>query len=126
MAVIRREAHTYWDAAGLVKLICGLLLGPLAWFIDLEISYATVKWACAHDRRDLILLIPLGTLALIAVATWCCWSSWAVLRNETTLDGGSVKDRSGFLAVVGLMMNATFALLVITTFAARYVLSPCE
>jgi hypothetical protein len=99
---------------------------PLAWLIDLEASYAIVPWACAHARRGVLFLIPAACLAVIAIGGSVCWSAWIALRRQSTLDGGAVADRSSFIALLGLLMHATFALLIVTTFAARYLLSPCE
>jgi len=126
MAVSSAEPRSYWDHTGLAKVVGGFLLAPLAWFIDLQTSYATVKWACEHDNRGVLLLIPLGSLALVSVAMWLCWSSWALLHRKSRFQGASIEDRTAFLAVVGMATNATFALLILTTFAARYFLSPCE
>lgn len=98
-------------SAGLPRLWLGFFAAPLAWLIDLETSYAMVPWACAHGRRDVLFLIPAACLTLNAIGSWACWST---------------RDRNSFLAVLGLMMHATFALLILTTFAARYLLSPCE
>ena len=53
-------------------------------------------------------------------------SAWNDLGRDASLDGGSVKERTRFLVVITLMMCATFALVIITTFAARSLLSPCE
>ena len=36
-------AQSYWEHVGLLMLIGGMLLGPFAWFVDLQISYAAVK-----------------------------------------------------------------------------------
>jgi hypothetical protein len=126
MAVRRAAKRSYWDGAGLAKLWFAFLAAPLAWLIDLEASYAIVDWACAHDRRSVLFLIPSACLAVIAVAGWLCWSAWNELRPTADFEGGTVKDRSRFLAAIGLLMSVTFALVVVTTFAARYLLSPCE
>lgn len=121
-----REARYYWGHKGLMLLMGGLLLAPLAWFLDLQISYATVKWACASGRRELMLLIPIGSLSLIAVAGAMSWSCWRKLRGEGRLEGGQMEDRSYFLALAGLAMSGVFALLVLTSLLPRYMLSPCE
>jgi hypothetical protein len=119
-------ARSYWEHVGLAKLIGGVLLPPFAWLLDLQVSYATVKWACAADARTVLLLLPLGSLAILAAATWMSWSSWTRLRGEASLDGARVEDRSYFLALAGLAMSALFLLLILTSFAPRYFLSPCE
>jgi hypothetical protein len=125
MAVSPSSIDASAGGPGLLKLLSGLLLPPLAWFLDLQTSYATVRWACEHQSRALLLLMPVGSLGLIVLATWLSWSSWSALRGRADLEGGAVPDRSAFVAVLGLLMGATFALLVLLTFAARSVLDPC-
>jgi hypothetical protein len=119
-------AETYWEGPGLMKLMSGLLIAPAAWFLDLQVSYAAVKWACADGHRWPLLLVPAGTLALIALSSWLSWSSWTRLHAEADLTGGREEDRSCFLALSGLGLSAVFALLTIVSFAPRYWLSPCE
>ena len=119
-------ARHYWDDIGLVKLIGGFLLAPFAWLLDLQVSYVAVKWACANDRRDVLFLFPLGSLTLVALAGWLSWSCWRVLRADADPEGGRMQDRSYFLAFAGLAMTAVFGLLIITSLAPRYFLSPCE
>lgn len=119
-------ARTYWEHVGLTLLIGGFLLAPFAWLLDLQVSYAMVKWACENDRRDLLLLTPAGSLALIALATWMSWSCWTKLRDQAEEEGGRMEDRSYFLALAGLAMNAVFGLLILTSYVPRYFLSPCE
>jgi hypothetical protein len=119
-------AEHYWEDVGLMKLVGGVLLAPLAWFLDLQISYAGVKWACAHDARFVLLLVPAATLTVIALSAWLSWSSWRQLQGNANLTGARMEDRSYFLALVGLGSSAVFALLVLTSLAPRYWLSPCE
>lgn len=120
------EARHYWEHVGLMMLVGSFLLAPLAWLLDLQISYAAVKWACENDRRDVLLLLPIGSLGLIAVAGWMSWSCWTRLRNEGKPEGGRMEDRSYFLALAAMAMTAVFGLLIILSFAPRYLLSPCE
>lgn len=119
-------ARSYWEHAGLMLLVGGFLLAPLAWLLDLQISYAMLKWACENDRRELVLLMPLGSLGLIAIGSWMSWSCWTKLREVANQHGGRMEDRSYFLAVAGLAMNAVFGLLILTSLVPRYFLSPCE
>lgn len=120
------EAQSYWEHVGLMMLIGGLLIGPAIWFVDLQVSYAAVKWACEHDRRGVILALPLASLAIVAGSTWMSWSSWMKLRGTASQQGAHIEDRSYFLALAGLGLNAVFALLILASFAPRYLLSPCE
>jgi hypothetical protein len=119
-------ARDYWEGPGLMLLIAGFLLPPLAGFVDLQISYTAVKWACENDGRTVLLLLPLGSLAVIAAGGGMAWSCWTKLRDGGREAGGRMVDRSYFLALAGLAMSALFGLLVLTTMAPRYFLSPCE
>ncbi len=121
-----REAQHYWEHVGLVRLVAGVLLAPAAWLIDLQVSYVAVKWACATGRHDVLLLVPLGSLAVIGMSGWLSWSCWRMLRDHSDLDGARMEDRSYFLALAGLGMSAIFGVLVLVSLAPRYLLSPCE
>lgn len=116
----------YWDGKGLAMLVAAFLLAPFAWLLDMQVSYSLVKWACAADGRGLLLAIPLGSLALVGVAAWMSWSCWAKVRGDADEAGGRVIDRSYLMALAGLAMSALFGLLILTSFAPRYFLSPCE
>lgn len=119
-------AEHYWEGPGLMRLMAGFLLAPLAWFLDLQVSYAMVKWACDEHQRQLLMLVPLGSLALVGLGGWMSWSCWTTLRGDAQPAGGRIEDRSYFLALAGLASNAVFALLILTSLVPRYVLSPCE
>jgi hypothetical protein len=119
------EARSYWEDAGLVRLITALLLPVLAWFLDLQFSYAVVKWACAHDSRAALLLAPAASLALVGFSAWLAWTCWAMLR-EAEPEGGRQEDRSYFLALSGLSLSALFGLLILTSVVPRVLLGPCE
>ena len=120
------SARDYWEHIGLAKLVAGLLLPPFAWLLEMQISYAAVKWVCAADARWVLLVLPLGSLALVALAGWWSWSSWATLRDMASLEGGRMEDRSYFLSLGGLAMSSVFLLLILTSYAPRYFLSPCD
>jgi hypothetical protein len=119
-------ARHYWEHVGLAKLMGGLLLPPFAWLLDLQVSYATVKWACAADARGVLFALPLLSLSLVAAGGWMSWSCWAVLRRGASTRGARTEDRSYFLALAGLAMTGVFFLLILTSYAPRYFLSPCE
>jgi hypothetical protein len=120
------EARTYWEDVGLALLISAIVLAPFAWLLEMQISYSMLKWACEHDRRGVILLMPVGSLGLVGIAGAMAWSCWARLRGQATDDGGRKEDRSYFLALAGLAMSALFALLILSAIAPRILLSPCE
>lgn len=119
-------AREYWNGTGLMMLVGALLLAPLAWLLDMQVSYSLVKWVCEHDRRGALLAVPAVSLALIGLAAWMSWSSLKKLEGEARQTGGRPIDRSHLLAVAGLALSAVFGLLILTSFAPRLLLSPCE
>lgn len=122
----RDAARRYWERTGLALLLGGFLLGPLAWFLDLQVSYAIVKWTCRTDAKGVLLLIPLASLALTAGGGWMSWSCWKELRHDARPDGDGLEDPRHLLAVLGLGMNVLFGLLILASLAPRILLSPCE
>ena len=120
------EARSYGEHVGLVMLLGGFFLAPTAWFLDLQISYAAIKWVCEHNSRWVLLLLPVVSLAFIGAGTWMSWSAFTQLRDSTDEEGARMEDRSYFLAVSGLVMNGIFALLILASLVPRYFLSPCE
>jgi hypothetical protein len=121
-----QEARDYWEDVGLMLLIGSFLLAPFAWLLDMQVSYSMVKWACENDRRGTLLLMPIGSLALIGAGTAAAWSCWTKLREDGSQEGARMVDRSYFLALAALAMNGIFALLILTSIVPRVVLSPCE
>ena len=119
-------AHAKGWSDPLPWLVLGLLLPPVAWLLDMQISYSLVKWACAHDRTPILFMMPIFSLTLVAVAWWMSWSSWHAVRREADQDGGRPMDRSYLLALAGIGLSALFALLILVSLAPRSILSPCE
>ena len=120
------EARDYWEDAGLVRLVAGMVLPMLAWAVDLQASYALVKWTCATSWYAGMWLVPLGSLSLVAIGAWQSWSCWRRLGGDANLEGSRLQDRSYFLALTGLGMNALIALLIADNFFTRAWLNACE
>jgi hypothetical protein len=127
MAVMRGEvARPYWDDIGLVKLLAGFFIGPVAWLLNLQINYSLVKWACASGNLQVLPLLSAAALVLVGGGIGLSWWCVARLRTQATARGGHVVDRSYFLAVAGLWLNALFALLILTSGSLHFIVSPCE
>jgi uncharacterized membrane protein len=120
------EARDYWEDVGLMRLMAGLLLPMLAWAIDLQASYALVKWVCATQWYAALWLVPLGSLSLVAFAAWQSWTCWQKVRHDANPTGGRLQDRSYFLALSGLAMSAVIGLLILNSVFPRAWLNACE
>jgi hypothetical protein len=103
----------------------GILIGPISWALDQQISYSLVAHSCStghfylmHVFTAVFLLLALSG-ALVAVAN-------LGRTREATIEGGRVADRSRFMAVVGVGASLGWAILIIAMAVPRFILSPCD
>ena len=119
-------ARSHWDGAGLAMLVGGVLAGPSAWGLNLMANYSLVKPACAAGSSSVLTAVSIGALGATIAGMALSWRCWRRLRDGGTIAGGRVVDRSYFLAVVGVILNAFFVLLIGVSAVAQFVVSPCE
>jgi hypothetical protein len=118
--------RTYWDHAGLAALLAGFFAGPVVWGVTLQTNYSLVKWACLGGRPLMLSLFSLIALGLVGGGFWLSWRAWQQLRAHADVKGGTLADRSYFLAVSGMWLNALFALLILTSSALPFIVNPCQ
>ncbi|MCU1385905.1 MAG: uncharacterized protein JWL71_4602 [Acidobacteria bacterium] len=119
-----RPADVRWLSP--LPLWTGILAGPIAWALDLSISYAIVKWICS-SRRELV-LHAITPAALLIVAVGAAASLMALQHSaggEPT-DGPDPRQRARFMAILGLTMSALFALTILANAIPRWVLDACQ
>lgn len=121
----RDERGWFSSPAGIGVLWTGILAGPIAWALDLTISYALVQWTCGHRRMIVLHLIT--ATALLMIAGGAAMSRRALTHGEgdATGDGPRPMDRGRFMAVLGLLTCALFALAVIGNQIPRLLLDAC-
>jgi NAD/NADP transhydrogenase alpha subunit len=109
-----------------LPLWTGILAGPVAWALDLSISYALVKWTCANQRQTM--LQAMTSLALVCVAGGAALSFIALrsTAGDTPTDGGEPRQRARFMAILGLASCALFALAIVAGAIPRWVLDACQ
>jgi hypothetical protein len=122
MAVTQTD---YWDGRGAILLWIAVLLAPAAGALDLLISYALIKPACAQGNANLLTLVSAGAFVMVVCGGWLAWSCLVRLR-EATEEGDRTIDRSYFMAIGALALNALMGILIVTFVVNRFVLSPCE
>jgi hypothetical protein len=100
----------------------GLLSGPLAWAVSTQLNYALVDWQC----RTRIPVIPVAALLLALFALAGGAVSWQAWREG----GGAAAARQEgdtelFMAILGMLAAALFALIVIMQGVASFILDGC-
>jgi hypothetical protein len=102
-----------------------ILVGPIAWFIDQQVSYRLAVTACnigwhtpLHVANAVALLLVLAG----AVLGFRDWRNAGEVSDE--LDRPSGHGR--FLGLLGLMLCAFFVLPILAQATAAFIIDPCQ
>lgn len=112
-----------------------LVVGPLAWLLDLFLKFVLASNACLHpDQKWLFepsafIVIDLVAIAVTAIAMWEAYRSW----NATTPGGASRfhavteigESRQHFLALWGMLIGAMFISAIVFGFVVNLAVQPC-
>jgi len=110
---------------GIGALWIGVLAGPVAWALDLTVSYAIVQWTCGGGPRFVLHLITVASLAIIGGGAYAAWR--ALGSGPAVADDGHFPEERGrFMALLGLVTCALFALVVIAGAIPRLILDACH
>jgi hypothetical protein len=111
------------DGRRLAALWAGILIAPAACAANLELSYLLVHPACL--RND---MTPLHVVQIVCLAAALGGGliAWRALRREQTGEAGERRDRSKFLAGLGVWTSALFALVIVAQAAPSFVLHQCQ
>jgi hypothetical protein len=123
------EAHvTAADVRWLspLPLWTGILAGPVAWSLNLGVSYALVKWTCAARREDVLQLLTAAALVLVILGAAVSWAALQRTRGGSPEDGGTSRQRARFMALLGLASNAFFAFAIAALAIPWWVLDACH
>lgn len=125
------DAETAVDASDTrwltpLPLWTGILAGPIVWAIDLLASYAIVKWVCRTDNHAALNLISFASLAVVLAAAAISYMALTSTRHDVPTDGGRPRQRARFMAMLGLVSCALFALQIIAGAIPHWVLDACQ
>jgi hypothetical protein len=124
-------ASTDLDAGDLrwlspLPLWTGVLAGPVAWALDLTVSYALVKWTCSSQRQEMVQLTTAVALAMTCGGALVSWLALQHTAADAPTDGGQPRQRARFMAILGLGSAALFALAIVAVAIPRWVLDACR
>jgi hypothetical protein len=104
----------------------GVLAGPIAFALDLLISYSLVKWTCGSQHTVVLHLVTLAALLIVAGGAFASWTALASTPDHASSAGGRPVDRARFMALLGLAMSGFFAVVVIANGIPRLILDACQ
>jgi hypothetical protein len=119
------EARRFRSPSGIVALWTGVLAGPLAWMLGLNLQYALVLVACSGGSMLLLHLVSVVTLAMAAGGAWIAWREWGRAGREVPGEGGGTIPRSRFMAAVGLLGSLFFSGVILAQWVGSFFLHPC-
>lgn len=119
------ERGWFSSPSGIALLWAGIFAGPFAWACDLTASYAMVKWVCGSQHTIVLHLITGAALLTTAAGAAASWLALVEVPPESEQDGPRPFDRGRFMAVLGLVMSALFALTIVANDFPRFVLDAC-
>jgi len=109
-----------------LPLWTGILAGPIAFAINLTVTYALVKWTCRSDAQTVLHLVSLIALVIVLGGTWVSWM--ALRHSPVTLetDAGTPEARARFMALLGLASSAFFIFAIVANAFPQWVLDACR
>jgi hypothetical protein len=105
-----------------------LMLGaPVAWLMYLQTAYLLVLYACSTNRHYAMHLGAaafLGVVLMVGFHSHKQWRAAGALWPKPTDEGFSSRHR--MLSMMGLLQAGFFALIIITSWVAMFILHPCQ
>jgi hypothetical protein len=118
--------QTFFQRQGIGWLWFGILAGPLAFLLNLQLSYMLVQPVCVTAQHLVLHLVPIGALLLTASGGVSAWRSWRRTGQVESSTAGGVLPRSRFMAGVGLLTSGLFTFVIVAQWLPNFILSPCQ
>lgn len=112
------------DAVAQVVTIFG---GPAAVLLSMQAKYLVVPWACGSAAG--VIALHVTALAAFLFAGGICllaFVSWRRAGGGWPDEEGGARGRSRFLGVLGMMLSALSALVIVAQWLPDLIVSPCH
>jgi hypothetical protein len=121
------EARSRFDRwPGIAGLVYGFAGAPLSALYMQATAYAGVQWACGHRNPVTVHVVPVIFLLLAIGAVWLSWRDWNVVGRATRAEGVTVRERTRFIALSGLILSAFGTMLILAMWLPMLVYDPCQ
>ena len=112
--------------SGRLTLWIGPLIAPLAWLIDLQVSFSGNRQACDSNSSTILHLATAVTFLIALAGVWLTWSNWRKTGEKWPGEEEGIIGRSRFLAFVGLWVNLIFLAAILAQAVPKWMLSACQ
>jgi hypothetical protein len=114
------------ERTGYRLLWLGVLLAPIVWLIQFQLRYSLVEPLCHRGIRFPLYIISAVFFILIIMGGLLSWRNWVLAGKRLPSDKQSdPRERNLFLALLGILTSALFALLLIAQTIASIMIDPC-
>jgi len=118
--------QAFFQHQGIGWLWFGILAGPLAFLLNLQLSYMLVQPVCVTAHHIILHLVPAGALLLAASGGVSAWWNWQRTGQAESSKAEGVLPRSRFMADVGLLTSGLFLVVIVAQWLPNFILSPCQ
>jgi hypothetical protein len=117
---------TTQSGPGLASLFVGVLIAPVTWAIQMQLNYTLVRRGCIDGSSLALSLVASVSLLITVIGAAISWHSLQQAKQELPTESGGLRNRSQFMAILGLMMNGLFFLVILAQGIATGVFHPCQ
>jgi hypothetical protein len=114
------------EAGRIAALWTGVLLAPLAWLANLELAYLMVRPSCTSGHVLRLHLVGAFFLFVTLAGGGLAWRCWRAAGGAWPDSGGGAVGWTRFMAALGLLGSAVFALVIIAQSVPTFTLHPCQ
>jgi hypothetical protein len=118
--------QAFFQRQGIGWLWFGILAGPLAFLLNLQLSYMLVQPVCMTAHHLVLHLVPAGALLLTASGGVSAWWNWQRTGPAESSQAGGVLPCSRFMAGVGLLTSGLFIIVIVAQWLPNFILTPCQ
>lgn len=119
------EGPSLGNSARHLRAAPGLFVAPVAFALNLILTYALVPWACAHQQHIVLHLTELLFLFVALFGVWHGWRVWQAHRHATGSDAGDHASQEQLLGIVGTLASALFSLAMAAQWFTAFVVPAC-
>jgi hypothetical protein len=119
------DAHPAVGDPGLLSLALGLVLGPTVALVHQLIVYAIGSWACGHDVRAVMHVVPVLSLIVVFAAALIARRHWRATGNGEDDETSDLPARTRFLALLGITISLFSAIVIAAQWVSIFVFDPC-
>jgi len=104
----------------------GVLGGPLAWLLFLQVNYMLVPSACLSQNKTVLGIVTVVAFFGAVTSTFAAWRAWHQAGATAHTEEGGAIGRSRFMAVSGIGLSGLFAVVVLASAIPIIFLGACD